>query len=626
MIVPSKDTIGERLLRRMGWRKGQAVGVRRKFKKPKTDTSASKKVYGVQLPPELLASRGDIEEEEEEEEDAEEEKDFYFSQDTITVEYSHKEDTFGIGYNPYGERGSVKDKQTRQKSTSKMTEPAATSMKFGLGAFEDADDIEVYDTENLEQYDKILGDSAAQNKGTTPRKQESGFSENISNGKCSDGSLPLRGFKVSSRPLSKPKWFPPPTLPTGYKPSSIQQSAAPVSTGMITNPTERGKLLGESPLPSTPTPQKDVFSYIAPQDKEKLLALANRFTSSTEPVEFKSAETIEWESREKNKIFTDTAVKFKPLSVAMSQRFVGGTIIDNTGRELDKSKENKTETYQETAAAMNMFGKLTRATEDWYPAPLLCKRFNLKNPHQGKPVPPSKKEQQQQQQSSGIGVDLLPTGFDAPTSMEYSVPQQPQQEQEQSATTSTVENIQENEEEEEEVIENEERPSIDLFKAIFEDDSTESAENNPIVVDNKSIENTETVPTSTNILVNNPMDALVIPQQQIQQTQSVPVEVNKIEIERKPTNTEEVSRKEVNPYLSYPPKQDSRGGFASEPREIPKPVPVPIEKRRKYDSSDSDSSPHRSKSKHKEKKEKKRKHEKKEKKHKKDKKDKKRRH
>jgi hypothetical protein len=608
LIVPSKDTIGERLLRKMGWRKGQAIGVRRKFKKPVTEKKVPKKLYGVQLPPELLATREDENDEEEEEEEEEENKDYYFSQDTVTVEYNHKEDSFGIGYNPYGEGSSKAKKSSANFQTSN------TSTKFGLGAFEDADDIEVYDSENLELYDKVLGEGA-QTKSVN--KPDSGFNENLSSGKCSDGSLPLRGFRVSSRPMSKPKWFPPPTLPPGYKPLINQQSATSTAmhTGMAISPAERGKILGETPLPSTPTPQKDVFSYIAPQDRDKLFALTNRFTSSsTETFEFKTSETIEWESREKNKIFTETAAKFKPMSVAMSQRFVGGTIIDSTGRELDK--EAKTETYQETAAAMNMFGKLTRAYEEWYPTPLLCKRFNLKNPHQGKEIP------QKKEQPSTLGLDILPTGIDAPTSMEYQGPSH-NTSQEDYSSQQPIEGPQTQQEEEEieEELPNEEKPSIDLFKAIFEDNETE--ESIPQIINSKS---EETLPDKVPIVT--PFETF------ISSTASTVYQTEKtLDIDRSSVKSAVIENmpiieplKEANPYLSYPQKQDTRGGFATEPKETPKPIPVPIEKRSRYDSDSSDSSPHRSKSEHKEKKEKKRKHEKKEKKYKKDKKDKKRRH
>jgi len=39
------------------------------------------------------------------------------------------------------------------------------------------------------------------------------------------------------------------------------------------------------------------------------------------------------------------------------------------------------EDHQAIAASMKMFGKMTRKEEDWFPENLLCKRFNLRQPH-----------------------------------------------------------------------------------------------------------------------------------------------------------------------------------------------------------------------------------------------------
>src|SRR5689334_15356299 len=67
MIVPKSDPIGVRLLGTMGWRQGHRIGPRltheqlqRKTapKKPKQSKPAKKKkVYGMELPPELAAQQ-----------------------------------------------------------------------------------------------------------------------------------------------------------------------------------------------------------------------------------------------------------------------------------------------------------------------------------------------------------------------------------------------------------------------------------------------------------------------------------------------------------------------------------------------------------------------------------------
>lgn len=35
------------------------------------------------------------------------------------------------------------------------------------------------------------------------------------------------------------------------------------------------------------------------------------------------------------------------------------------------------------AAAMKMYGKLTRDVQEWHPDKLVCKRFNVPNPYPG---------------------------------------------------------------------------------------------------------------------------------------------------------------------------------------------------------------------------------------------------
>lgn len=64
-----------------------------------------------------------------------------------------------------------------------------------------------------------------------------------------------------------------------------------------------------------------------------------------------------------------------------SSSFSAVSIVDNSskGGIIDiPAKENST---AEEAAKMNMFGSLTRIITTFYPARLLCKRFNVRNPH-----------------------------------------------------------------------------------------------------------------------------------------------------------------------------------------------------------------------------------------------------
>ncbi|KAG0265825.1 hypothetical protein BG011_003976 [Mortierella polycephala] len=105
------------------------------------------------------------------------------------------------------------------------------------------------------------------------------------------------------------------------------------------------------------TKELNEFVQAARIFKPMTSSMANRFTSASSIVEFaqpmaglRTAEDIK------------TAEKTAPIHAAVERM------------EVPKSQAAK-------AAAMGMFGPLTRTTVDFYPSKLLCKRFNVPNPH-----------------------------------------------------------------------------------------------------------------------------------------------------------------------------------------------------------------------------------------------------
>lgn len=105
--------------------------------------------------------------------------------------------------------------------------------------------------------------------------------------------------------------------------------------------------------------------------------------------------------------FAQSARIFRPISAMMSGRFTssnftscsieqttfeGGLKTEEQWRKEKEIKDKeaaaaaaqpaKTPSSQEAeAAAMKMFGQLTRTVKPFYPARLVCKRFNVRNPH-----------------------------------------------------------------------------------------------------------------------------------------------------------------------------------------------------------------------------------------------------
>ncbi|OZJ05531.1 hypothetical protein BZG36_01923, partial [Bifiguratus adelaidae] len=98
--------------------------------------------------------------------------------------------------------------------------------------------------------------------------------------------------------------------------------------------------------------------------------------------------------------FKKSAMIYRPMSSMMASRFTSATKTVQLVEEVQgglrttplsrpetpiespvQKPDPKSVTTAEEAAALNMFGPLTRTISDFYPNRLLCKRFNVINPH-----------------------------------------------------------------------------------------------------------------------------------------------------------------------------------------------------------------------------------------------------
>ncbi|KAJ7089863.1 hypothetical protein B0H15DRAFT_839551 [Mycena belliarum] len=102
--------------------------------------------------------------------------------------------------------------------------------------------------------------------------------------------------------------------------------------------------------------------------------------------------------------YAKAALIFKPLSGAMAGRFTSATIVEHGPQiheglytpsaedlarkeaELQKIEEEKI-SPKAHAARMGMYGPMTRETQPWQPAKLLCKRFKVKEPNPPEEIP-----------------------------------------------------------------------------------------------------------------------------------------------------------------------------------------------------------------------------------------------
>ncbi|KAJ7105123.1 hypothetical protein C8R43DRAFT_1092179 [Mycena crocata] len=126
--------------------------------------------------------------------------------------------------------------------------------------------------------------------------------------------------------------------------------------------------------------------------------------------------------------YAKAALIFKPLSGAMAGRFTTATIVEHGPKlqeglytpsaedlarkeaELQKIEEEKI-SPKAHAARMGMYGPMTRETQPWQPAKLLCKRFKVKDPNPPMEVPPDVTPQAAAEPAStapGTGWDQFP--------------------------------------------------------------------------------------------------------------------------------------------------------------------------------------------------------------------------
>ncbi|KAI8368582.1 hypothetical protein EDC96DRAFT_441313 [Choanephora cucurbitarum] len=199
--------------------------------------------------------------------------------------------------------------------------------------------------------------------------------------------------------------------------------------------------------------------------------------------------------------FAKAARIFRPMSAMMSGRFTSSKeakqveVIQfegglRTEQEYRKEKEQlaqqidpvqKPVSQEAEAAAMKMFGALTRTVKPFYPNRLVCKRFNVRNPHpehtktdaEASRTQAGSKEALSKESMESMLNKRMPLISESDPLMQAVIPK-PSERQEPKEEGTVQEIIEEEEENEENVAPMDyERPSMDIFKAIFDHDSEE---------------------------------------------------------------------------------------------------------------------------------------------------------
>lgn len=470
------DTMGVKLLRKMGWRDGQGVGprVRRKARLDEVDDPGGGESQETHL---------------------------FAPENSQMISFVRKNDRKGLGFEGEGRLADVQNDGTHSISSAGLlrleserdltigTKNAKLKKKkvpprsgFGVGVLNDngSDDEDPYHMGPQIAYNRIIGGDKKKKKpenGKTTAnpllttipvfisKKASASKAGSSFRRCHDGRLPLDGFVLSqgkdplSSLLSNNKNYEPPAIPPDWKSSKTPANATPTdrptpyqSTAEIAklttlDPKSRASILGETPLPG-----KSVFDYLSPSarlriasatknpnlppaldeahsalpapsphslipplspttahaalkrgtagwtpyadDPQKLsryrMFLETRASLAppgTLPPRAPGASQDDWIKEMQE--FAHAAQIFRPVSGLMATRFTSSTStlqMDSDAPGKDAEPQLLTQPAEKVqdpvmqAAAVGMYGPLTRSVVEFFPSRLLCKRFNVRPP------------------------------------------------------------------------------------------------------------------------------------------------------------------------------------------------------------------------------------------------------
>ncbi|KAJ5578066.1 uncharacterized protein N7459_007030 [Penicillium hispanicum] len=471
LLKSGGETMGVKLLKKMGWREGQGIGprVRRKanLDDPRDGTDETY-LFAPPNPPMVAFIRKT------------DHKGLGFEGETRldepkqAIAAPEESDSF------FGGRLGIQDKGNPPKA--KVSRRGG----FGVGILNDtgSDEEDPYSLGPQISYNKTIGGDKKKKKtkagegkpvisssnplvNTKPvfiskkvaaARSAGGFR------KCRDGRLPLDGFvladSLSSLSISE-KRYEAPTIPEGWvsakRPESTQRdqskyvSTAEAAKASALDPTSRAALLGEAQLPG-----KSIFDWMTPEARERIVKLTGnsnlppalgekapkgyevsesakrkdlwdlvpkldkptavqaltravsgwmpysedeskraRYRTFLEvraglrdslPDRVTGSSTDDWVTEMQE--FARAAEVFKPMSGIMASRFTSASSGPKTSSDApDLSSDQPLSRPAErpdppavAAAKVGMFGQMTRSTASFYPARLLCKRFNVKPP------------------------------------------------------------------------------------------------------------------------------------------------------------------------------------------------------------------------------------------------------
>lgn len=469
------DTMGVKLLRKMGWRDGQGIGpkIRRIARLDEEDDPAGEENQETHL---------------------------FAPENSQMISFERKNDRKGLGFNGESVQkdavGLIRTKPEREadmgNKNTKLKKSIGPRGGLGVGILNDtgSDEEDPYHIGPQISYNRVIGGDKKKRKkpenvrtvanpllSTKPffiSKRVPTFKAGSTFRRCHDGRLPLDGFVLSqisdslSTQTEGSKYIAP-VVPSDWKSSKMPanpnkpngapisyQSAATAAKLSTLDPKTRASILGEVQLPG-----KSVFDYLSPSARSRIVsatqkpglppalneahtiqasqvrrphdlipplspttahtalqrgtggwnpyaddaAKLSRYRVFLEtcagllspeiiPPRAPGASTDDWVKEMQE--FAHAAQIFRPVSGLMATRFTTSSSVpkvasdpptQDSAEPLKHSTERKEQDPEMQAAAIGMYGPLTRSTVPFYPTRLLCKRFNVRPPDHVAPDP-----------------------------------------------------------------------------------------------------------------------------------------------------------------------------------------------------------------------------------------------
>lgn len=284
LFKPSGETMGVKLLQRMGWRQGQGVGPKVK-RRVKGDDKGEMHLFA----PKNSRMIG-----------------FNRKIDRKGIGFAREERLESVGTGEDAGNGqddeSDQDARILQTNRSKVLGKPKKIKKtgFGVGVLNDtgSDDENGYDMGPKISYSRVIGGDKKKKKAgliasnanptvQTPVFRSKKLTQQITTSsgfrKCHDGRLPLDGFVLTLTPLAilQENKYPPPTIPEGWIPAKSYQTAAEkqapyqstadAAKASTLDPKARAALLGEQQLPG-----KSVFDFMSPAARDRLATASGK--------------------------------------------------------------------------------------------------------------------------------------------------------------------------------------------------------------------------------------------------------------------------------------------------------------------------------------------------------------